>query len=286
MKIALFVILSILAIYLVVSAWATINHMEVPRRPIEGSPASVGLIYEDVSFPSRDGITLRGWYIPGGDFGIILVHGRYRGRTDPSMDSLGLTRDLAHRGYSLLLFDRRGRGESDGKGILFRDFEQDVGGAIDYIRNRGCQDVGIIGTSLGAAESLMFIRGEPITAIVSDSAYAILRVAVVKGAPVMEGYPSFLAQAFWPGMVLMARIIYGYKVVNPVEVVGDISYPVLFIHGESDSFVPPAHARMLYEASTNPNNELWVVAGADHCQAYKTDPASYIDKVTSFFGGE
>ncbi len=34
------------------------------RQPITHSPADYGLPYEDVAFQSRDGLTLRGWWIP------------------------------------------------------------------------------------------------------------------------------------------------------------------------------------------------------------------------------
>jgi hypothetical protein len=35
------------------------------RSPIMHTLAEAGLDYEDVTFPSRDGVPLEGWYIPG-----------------------------------------------------------------------------------------------------------------------------------------------------------------------------------------------------------------------------
>ena len=74
--------------------------MRIPRLPLVGSPASVGLYYEDVSFPARtDGTVLRGWYIPGkGESAIIVVHGGTQTRVDEIVGTLGLARDLVRKG--------------------------------------------------------------------------------------------------------------------------------------------------------------------------------------------
>jgi cephalosporin-C deacetylase-like acetyl esterase len=48
------------------------------RLPITDTPASVGLAYEDVSFPATDGVRLRGWFVPAGRQPaptIVWVHG-------------------------------------------------------------------------------------------------------------------------------------------------------------------------------------------------------------------
>ncbi|GAI68101.1 unnamed protein product [marine sediment metagenome] len=80
----------------------------------------------------------------------------------------------------------------------------------------------------------------------------------------------------------MARIIYGYKRVDPVDIVAEASCPILFIHGEADDLIPVNNAYELYEASDNPSDQVWIVLGATHCQAYNTNPVGYIDEVISF----
>ena len=49
------------------------------RAPLDRTPESVGLTYEDVSFPSSDGIGLKGWFIPSGASepgpAVVFVHG-------------------------------------------------------------------------------------------------------------------------------------------------------------------------------------------------------------------
>ena len=68
-----------------------------------------------------------GWHIPSWrDFVIVVIHGGYQNRIDYNVGTLGLTHDLVRRGYDLFLFDLRGRGESEGKGIALTDIESDT----------------------------------------------------------------------------------------------------------------------------------------------------------------
>ena len=46
-----------------------------PTRQIYSSPASYGISYESVSFPSKDGTTLSGWFVPAiGDPRGTVIH--------------------------------------------------------------------------------------------------------------------------------------------------------------------------------------------------------------------
>jgi pimeloyl-ACP methyl ester carboxylesterase len=138
-KIAARTITVIVILYIGLSILGAILVMNIPRLPINGSPSSVGLTYSDVSFPARgDGVTLKGWYLPSqGNSIIIIVHGGFQNRIDFDVDTLGLALDLTERGYDLLLFDLRGRGESEGRGRSLSNIEQDIGGAIDYLNSKG-----------------------------------------------------------------------------------------------------------------------------------------------------
>ncbi len=96
-RIVAIVLAVFLTIYTGLSAFGAVAAMEIPRLPLMGSPASVGLAYQDVSFNSRTGnILLKGWYIPGdGERAIIIVHGGFQNRVDDVVDTLDLAHDLA-----------------------------------------------------------------------------------------------------------------------------------------------------------------------------------------------
>ena len=58
------------------SVWLMGASGHPPRRRLpHQTPASFDMQYEDVEFPSRDGLRLTGWYIPGRNrAAVILVH--------------------------------------------------------------------------------------------------------------------------------------------------------------------------------------------------------------------
>ncbi|EKC72591.1 alpha/beta hydrolase [human gut metagenome] len=59
--------------------------------------------------------------------------------------------------------------------------------------------------------------------------------------------------------------------------------PMLFIHGDKDTYVPTWMVYPLYEAKPEPK-ELWIVPGAAHALSYKENKQEYTDKVRKFVG--
>ena len=286
MKVIGIVAVAILVIYLGISAYV-VSMSKVPRIPLAESPASMGLAYEDVSFPSRiDDVTLSGWYLPGEKgFTIIVVNGGIQNRVDPRTGTLEIGRGLAEMGFDVFMFDLRGRGESQGKGRLLTYDERDIGGAVDYVMSRGypAERIGLLGFSAGATSSLIFASKDDVFAVVSDSSFVNVADDLVRKASNETGVPKPLVRLFVPGTLLIAKAMHGYDAVNLTNIVADVRRPILFIYGERDDLVTMADARELFEASGNPSDELWIVPDAGHSQAYKMNPVDYIDKVMAFF---
>ena len=67
----------------------------------------VGAPHEDVTFTTADGLRLRGWYVPSKNGAAVISFPGRKGTQKPA-------RMLARHGYGVLLFDRRGEGESEG----------------------------------------------------------------------------------------------------------------------------------------------------------------------------
>lgn len=130
------------------------------RSPILHSPAEAGLAYEDVSFPSQDGVPLEGWFIPaeGSEKIIIANHPRWFSRSglpshlEPWKSLAGAAGNdfevnfvpdykiLHDAGYHVLAYDLRNFGHSGAaNGGLFtvgRFESRDVLGSLRYIRTR------------------------------------------------------------------------------------------------------------------------------------------------------
>jgi fermentation-respiration switch protein FrsA (DUF1100 family) len=259
----------------------------IERVPVTETPAICGLDYEEISFPGRvDELTLYGWYLPAedGDGVIIMVHGAEQHRADPGVKMLDIACGLVGHGYSVLMFDLRGHGESDGDRMSAGYYEtRDLGGAVDYVVGLGFEDIGVLGFSIGAVTAIMTAADcDEIDAIVADSAYADLNDILEPQFAERTSFPTF----FLRPLLFMVKMMYGidFTAIKPVEVVGDIApRPILFIQGELDDTVPVAHARSLLEASDNSKNQLWLLPDVGHVEAYITYPEDYMDMVTAFF---
>ena len=197
----------------------------VTREPLKKTPAYVQSTYEDVSFMSRDGLRLAGWWFPaaGATKAAVLVHGKDQNRIDSSFDPGRIARFLIADGWSVLLFEMRGHGQSDGlRWGLGQDEPKDILAAIDTAAQKANVPrarVATIGESMGGGSVLMTVGRDPsIGPIVVDSAYASAPVVVNEVGPVYSGLPAL----FTPGLVLAARVVYGIDIGAVVPTVGRI----------------------------------------------------------------
>lgn len=257
------------------------------RPPVVGNPGDLGLAYEDVSFRARDGLLLRGWYVPAqpveASKTVVILHGQNANRADGYIKLLPLTADLVRSGYNVLGYDSRGHGQSEGAYRTFGDKERhDLKGAIDFLEARGDPGrwVGVIGFSLGAGTAMMTAPEEPrIRAVVADSGYADIGELVQDALPGQSGLPP----VFTPVVIQVAKLFVGdVDAVKPERVIGRIApRPMLIVHGAVDDTVPLTHAYRL--ARAYPEAELWVLDGVNHVAAYANQPREYLRRVLATF---
>ena len=273
--------------FLGISVFLGYSMTSVERVPVEGSPALLDLEYEDISFPSReDELTLYGWFLPARDSEqvIIMVHGADKNRTDATIGMMDIASGLVEHGYNVLMFDLRGHGESEGSRMSAGYYEQrDLLGAVDYVKGRGLEDIGVLGFSLGAVTTLLATADNTdIDAVVADSSFADLEDIMGPEFSKRTRFPRF----FLPPLLFMVKIMYGvdFGAIKPVAVVAEIALrPVLCIHGELDDTVPLEHVYRLEEAAQNPLSQLWVVPETGHVRAYTTHPEEYMNRIIALF---
>jgi len=93
-------------------------------------------------------------------------------------------------------------------------------------------------------------------------------------------------------MDFMAKSIYGIDIsdISPARAISRSDTPVLVIHGEEDTVIPVDHARLLGRAIGASFDEIeggeeavWIVEGAGHTGAFRTEPQVYIEKLVKFY---
>jgi len=250
------------------------------RYPVGRAPMVAASVYEDVAFLTGDGLTLRGWYFPTqSDRAAIIVHGKDSNRIGGEHRMIEKLADfLVTSGYSVLIFDLRGNGDSDGDRFSLGYLERrDVAAAIDHLIGRGFREdrIALVGISMGAGTVLQSLVLHPnVGAVVADSSYVDARTIVTEDLETLAGVPSW----FTPGVLLMSNLAFGLdgEQVRPIEVVR--AHPqraFLFIHCGGDKLIAPHHAYELRAASANPASDLWMAAVCQHSWAFNTYPTAY-----------
>jgi uncharacterized protein len=189
--------------------------------------------------------------------------------------------------FSVLLFDLRGSGASQGAFVTLGAREvRDVGGAIDFLVERGLapRGVNLLGFSMGAATALLAAEQEPLVrAVAADSAYVDLASIVQFHLAYREPW----LRAFQPGVFLMGRVLLGISPerIRPIEVVpalAERTLPLLAIYGGADTVVPFEHARRLVSAY-GPEAHTYFLDDSEHMRAYEHEPDIYTGRLAEFF---
>jgi fermentation-respiration switch protein FrsA (DUF1100 family) len=259
-----------------------LTRRRVPDLPV--SPLDYGLAYKEVAFPSRDGLTLRGWFIPAAlpRGTVIFCHG-HAGSMDPDLKYVPAFRD---RGYNVLLFDFRAHGRSDGQIVSMGSQEQrDLLGAVDFLQGRGIKRVGVLGFSMGGRVAISTApQSEAIAAVVSDGGPVTLLESIVAGSR-ERGLPGVLAlPVAWLTLWLAGRLVgCNLSEADAVYWVSKLAPRALFlIHGGRDPYVSTAAVEALFAATGEPK-ELWIVPKAAHRQVDAQHPDEYLTRVIGFF---
>lgn len=285
LRLAAFTAVVLAVAYVGVAVYVANEVTRVARAPITRSSLVLAPAVEDVSFRTADGLLLRGWFVAvSKDRAAVLVHGKDTNRL-ASDHTVRVARWLRDAGYSLLLFDLRGHGESEGERFSLGQHERkDVAAAIDHLAGRGFAlgRIVVVGESMGAGVAVQSVALRPdVAAVVSDSGYADGRAIVDEAGPLETGLPDWYTAA----IVLAAKTLFGLDAdaVDPERVVR--AHPeraFLFIHCDDDGVVGAHHARRLRDASANIETRLWLAERCGHVGASERYPDEYRSRLITF----
>lgn len=215
---------------------------------------------------------------------VVIQHG-YRGPTE----SVGVYAKMFYdMGYNVLLPDSRATGQSNGTKIAFGWREKDD--ILQWITQVPVnQEIILMGESMGAA-TMMMTSGmtklpKNVKAIISDSGYASLDQQI----QFLYNKVNELVNGKIPQKVLTLldkkvkiRLKFQMSEVSSLNQVAKSEIPMLFIHGENDTFVPSYMAKQIYDIKSNGEKQLFIVPEANHTQAISYSYPEYKEKIEVF----
>lgn len=230
------------------------NMMVKPHQsPLFDSPENHGLDYEDVEFKAEDGTILRGWLIEGGTqkvivqshFGVQCNRGGWspkgKGPIKPWKEDIKFLRQakyLVAQGYSVLMYDFRGHGESEpgeNPWISWGPEEaKDVIAAVDFASGRFPKaSIGLLSICMGAASSTYaYARADGLAKRTSIKAMIAVQPLLYTCFIDALGVPGFMARA---GKRVNSRRL-GFDIDEPdfVKDAPKVTVPTMVVQNKND----------------------------------------------------
>ena len=263
----------------------TANREESP--PVDG---------EEVTFTTRDGCQLHGYFIFGeNSCGKTILFCHEVGAGWGSWHKYASF--LPKAGYNILSFDFRGHGLSKlTNGYkptpwLTKYEYNDICAALEYLSNRedvAKDKIGSFGVSRGGNTAIYCAQKTGLLrAIAVDSSfstYETMYAYIEKWAPIYIPFKISSAVIHFLTRIgiFFSQIAFRSRLPRIAKLLKHLHIPIFFIHGERDNYISVNQARQLYERANEPK-ELWTIPKARHNESVLVNPEGYEKRITAFF---
>ena len=239
---------------------------------------------ELMEITSFDGLKLRGYYYEySPDSPLELIFHGYSGNAE--RDLSGAVERCFALGRSAILIDQRGAGMSEGGISTFGVLERrDCLSWIEFATDKFGKERPLIigGISMGAA-TVMMASGEGVpenvVCVMADCGYSSQKDIICKVVKEMK----LPVKLLYPFIKLGAKICGGFDLeeVTPIEAVGKSKTPIVFIHGDTDDFVPYSMSVDCFNAC-KAKKKMVTIEGAGHGLAFPVNQAKYVESLREF----
>ena len=185
--------------------------------------------------------------------------------------------------YNVLVpdFHAHGQSEGDGIGMGWPD-RKDM---MHWLQLFQTDTMVVHGVSMGGATAMMMSDEEMPEGIrdirfVDDCGYTSVWDEFAKELKAQFGLPEFPLM-YTASLLCKLRYGWSFGEASAISQVEKSDYPILFIHGDEDTFVPTEMAYRLYEAKPS-KKVLWITANTEHAQSYKNHREEYVRRVREF----
>lgn len=230
--------------------WFEHSQVYHPDRTLIATGADLERPFEDFFIQAADGVKLNGWFFPadGKSLDRSLIFLVCHGNAGNIGHRLDLCRALLGIGLSVLLFDYRGYGLSQGRPSEEGTY-LDAQAACAWLRHRGLRGDQTIafGESLGGAVATELALREKLGGLILQNTFTCI--------------PDIGAELFpWLPVRKLARIRY-----DTCRKLPDITIPVLIMHSRADELIGFWHGEQNFAAAREP--KLFWELGGSHNEA-------------------
>jgi uncharacterized protein len=252
------------------------------RTPVLRRPDEFGMRYEDISFPSLDGVGLEGWLIPAESDRLILCNHfmtgnryGYPGHLEPWTQSGGVEVNLIPQykalhdaGYNVLAYDLRNHGRSGAAnaGIVAMGLLEyrDVIGAMRYARARQStakMKTALLSVGLGCDATMIAMNKHPeefrhiktLLALQPVSARPFIERAL-ENAGIANGVELFEA-------AILKRTGFHVDDLSPIERAKAVRVPTLLVQTDEDVLTEPSDVHTIFDNISAMDKKLFWIEG-------------------------
>jgi putative redox protein len=215
--------------------------------------------------------------------GVIFSHGLFSSKDGYKITKMAEA--IVNTGFTLMTFDFTFSGESTGsiKDISIEEEVDDLKCAINYFKETGIEKIHLMGSSMGAAitiltASLNIFRIESIILIAAPLSFKKLIPEFTE-----SDINSLDAAGFTSieGVSVNNRFIKEIFNINMIDAVKRINIPSLLIHGQNDSIVDVENLHLYIQHSRSDCSYL-IIENGDHNLTKESDILKISEKVTEW----
>ena len=240
---------------------------------------------EEVTITSFDNLLLNGYIKKANNSNkwALLVHG-YTQKAS-GLGHIGLK--FLEKGYNVLIPELRGHGKSQGSyiGMGIHDSKDIVSWVLKIASIDPNAEIVLYGLSMGAATVMNTSSKEDmqkyVKCIIEDAGYTSAWDMFGYQLDKMYNLPAFPIMDS-VNIMTKHRASFELKEIESIKEVRQCKYPMLFIHGYDDTFVPFDMGSLLYETAKCPYKQSYFVKGAGHAETFKIDPDKYYQVIFDF----